>query len=217
MIKRTLLPDGIEQYVTAFVRETPLQQRLRAETAMQPHARMQIGPDQGALLALLIRLIGARRALEIGTFTGYSALSVAAALPEDGKLVTCDISVEWTNIARRYWAEAGLAKRIDLRLGPAVDTLASLARESTGSFDFAFIDADKESIDTYYEACLILVRPGGLIAVDNTLWHGAVADDTVHDAETEAIRALNAKVRDDDRVDSCLLTVGDGILLARKA
>jgi O-methyltransferase len=218
MGRRSLVPDMIEEYIgEAVTRETPLQRRLRAETAKLPEARMQIGPDQGALFALLVRLMGVRRALEIGTFTGYSALSVASALPADGKLIACDISDQWTRIARHYWAEAGLANRIELRLGPAAETLAALQRElGASSFDFAFIDADKESLDTYYEACLTLVRSGGLIAVDNVLWHGAVVDASATDEETEAIRALNRKVRDDDRVEMCLLTVGDGILLVRK-
>jgi predicted O-methyltransferase YrrM len=218
MTKRTLLPDAIEQYVSeANTPETPLQRRLRAQTAELPRARMQIGPDQGALLALLVRLLGARCVLEIGTFTGYSALTIAAALPEDGKLITCDVSEQWTAIARRYWEEAKLTSRIELRLGPALDTLAGLLRDgAAGSFDFAFIDADKESNDAYYEACFRLVRPGGLIAIDNVLWHGAVVDPAADDAETVAIRALNCKVRDDDRVEACLLTVGDGILLVRK-
>jgi predicted O-methyltransferase YrrM len=214
--KRSLVPDAIEQYVSEYVvRETPVQRRLRAETAALPHSQMQIGPDQGALLALLIRLTGARRALEVGTYTGYSALAVAAALPEDGKLVACDINVEWTNIARRYWEEGGLSRRVDLRLGPATETLAALLREGE-SFDFAFIDADKPSYDTYYEACLKLIRPGGLIAVDNVLWGGAVVDPSANDPESEAIRSLNRKVRDDPRVEACLLTVGDGVMLARK-
>jgi len=218
MVKRSLLPDAIEHYVSeAATRETALQKRLRAETAALPRAGMQIGPDQGALLALLVRLIGARRTLEVGTFTGYSALAVAAALPAEGNLITCDVSEEWTAIAQRYWQEAGLAGRIDLRLGPAIETLNALLRMGgADTFDFAFLDADKESNDAYYEACLRLVRPGGLIAVDNVLWHGAVADPAVTDAETEAIRSLTVKVRDDPRVDSCLLTVGDGVLLARK-
>jgi predicted O-methyltransferase YrrM len=218
MANRSLVPEAIARYVgEVFSQETPLQRRLRAETAVLPRGGMQIGPDQGAFFALLIRLTGVRRALEIGTFTGYSALTVAAALPDDGLLVACDVSEEWTRIARRYWTEAGLAGKIDLRLRPAVETLAALRREGAdGSFDFAFIDADKTRSDTYYEACVVLVRPGGLIAVDNALWAGAVADPTVNDPETAAIRALNLKVRDDPRVEACLLTVGDGILLARK-
>jgi predicted O-methyltransferase YrrM len=217
-MSRSLLPEGVERYVALeATRENEVQKRLRAETARLPQAGMQIGPDQGALLALLARTIGARRAIEIGTFTGYSALAVAAALPVDGKLVCCDKSKEWTAIARRYWKEAGLADRIELRLGPALETLAALATEyGTSSFDFAFIDADKTSYDAYYEACLRLLRSGGLIALDNMLWSGAVANRAVRDADTKALRALNAKIRDDERVDSCLLTVGDGVMLARK-
>ncbi|HKI38634.1 MAG TPA: class I SAM-dependent methyltransferase [Gemmataceae bacterium] len=218
MARPSFLPTAVEQYVNGLLaRETPLQGRLRAETAALPQARMQIGPDQAALLALLVRLTGARRALEVGTFTGFSALAVASALPPDGRLVTCDVNEEWTAIARRYWEEAGVAGRIDLRLGPAAETLAGLLRDgAAGSFDSAFIDADKESYDTYYESCLRLVRPGGLIAIDNVLWSGAVADPSAVDAETSAIRALNLKVRDDRRVEACLLTVGDGVMLARK-
>lgn len=215
--KRSLLPDSVEQYVAAVIsRETPVMKRLRAETATLPQAGMQIGPDQGALLALLVRLLGARHALEIGTFTGYSALAVAAALPLDGGLVACDVNEEWTRIARRYWSEAGLSGRIELRLGDARTTLAALlAERGPGAFDFAFIDADKPAYDAYYEACLRLVRPGGLIAIDNVLWSGAVADPKEQDADTAALRALNLKIRDDPRVESCLLTVGDGIMLVR--
>jgi predicted O-methyltransferase YrrM len=218
MPNRSLVSDAIERYVSElFTQETPVQQRLRAETAELPDARMQIGPDQGALFALMVRMLGARRALEIGAFTGYSALAVAAALPPDGKLITCDVSEEWTRIARRYWEEAGVAGRIELRLGPAVETLGALLRAGAAeTFDFAFIDADKESYDVYYEACLRLMRPGGLIAIDNVIWSGRVADPSVNDPDTVAIRALNRKVRDDARVESCLLTVGDGVLLARK-
>ena len=218
MGKRSLVPDAVEHYVSdAITKETPLQRRLRAETAKLREAQMQIGPDQGALMAFLIRLIGARRALEIGVFTGYSSLAVASALPDDGQLIACDVSEEWTRIARRYWDEAGVAGKIELRLGPALDTLAALRRDGADeSFDFAFIDADKENNDAYYEACLRLVRPGGLIAVDNTIWGGRVADPAVHDAETTAIRALNLKMRDDARVEAVLLTVGDGVMLARK-
>lgn len=217
-MSRSLLPEAVERYVARDVtRESDVQKRLRAETARLPQSGMQIGPDQGALLALLARTIGARRAIEIGTFTGYSALAVASALPADGRLVCCDKSEEWTAIARRYWKEAGLGDRIELRLGPALETLAALATEyGPGSFDFAFIDADKTSYDAYYEACLGLLRAGGLIALDNMLWSGDVAKRTVRDADTKALRALNAKIRDDERVDSCLLTVGDGVMLARK-
>src|SRR5258708_7362099 len=172
MPNRSLMPEAVERYMTDVIaRETPLQSRLRAETARLPNGGMQIGADQGAFFALLIRLTGARRALEIGTFTGYSALAVAAALPADGLLVACDMSDEWTQVARRYWEEAGLSARIDLRIGPAGDTLAALLGQgAASSFDFAFIDADKAAYDGYYEACLQLVRPGGLIAIDNVLW-----------------------------------------------
>jgi predicted O-methyltransferase YrrM len=215
---RSLLPDEIERYVgETIAKETPLQKRLRAETAKLPMAGMQIGADQSALLALLVRLIRARRTIEVGTFTGYSALSVAQALPKDGKVIACDVSEEWTAIARRYWREAGLADRIELRLGPAAETLEGLLEiDGAGSFDFAFIDADKPGYDAYYELCLQLVRPNGLIAVDNVLWSGAVVDSKRRDADTAALRALNLKIRDDDRVDSALLTVGDGLTLARK-
>jgi predicted O-methyltransferase YrrM len=218
MALRSLLPETVEKYVsTVATRETELQRRLRAETATLSGAGMQIGADEGALLALLVRLIGARRALEIGTYTGYSALAVAMALPADGLLTCCDISDEWTQVARRYWREAGLATRIELELAPAAKTLRELIRDpGAGTFDFAFIDADKEGYDGYYENCLILLRAGGLMAFDNTLWSGRVADAAQDDADTVALRNLNAKVRDDARVDSCLLTVGDGVLLARK-
>ncbi len=217
-MKRSLLPDAVETYASETLsRETPLQKRLRAETARLPDAGMQIGADLGALLALLARSIGARRALEIGTFTGYSALAVAAALPEDGLLIACDKSEEWTAIARRYWQEAGVAGRIELRLGPAKDTLARLARETgSGTFDLAFIDADKPAYDAYYEACLALLRPGGLVALDNMLWSGKVADPSASDESTRALRALNAKIAADARVDACLVTIGDGVMLARK-
>lgn len=217
-MSRSLLPEFVERYVTQDIaRETDVQRKLRAETARLPQAGMQIGADQGALLALLVRTIGARMAVEIGTFTGYSALAVAAALPADGRLFCCDVNEEWTAIARRYWKEAGLADRIELRLAPALKTLAELhSAHGAGAFDFAFIDADKSSYDAYYEACLNLIRPGGLIALDNMLWSGEVADPNVHDADTDALRALNTKIRDDGRVDACLLTVGDGVMLARK-
>ncbi len=217
-MKRSLLPDAIETYVCETVgRETQLQKRLREETARLPEAGMQIGADLGALLALLARAIGARRAIEIGTFTGYSALAVAAALPDDGVLFACDVSGEWTAIGHRYWQEAGVAGRIDLRLAPARDTLAQLLREyGPGSFDLAFVDADKPSYDAYYEACLGLLRAGGLIALDNTLWGGKVADPAANDDSTRALRALNGKIAVDPRVDMCLLTIGDGVMLARK-
>ena len=218
VMSRSLLPEAVERYVAFDVtRESAVQKKLRSETAHLPEGGMQIGPDQGALLALLARAIGAKRAIEIGTFTGYSAVAVAAVLPSDGTLVCCDKSKEWTAIAQRYWKEAGLADRIELRLGPALETLRALATQyGSGSFDFAFIDADKTAYDAYYEACLWLLRAGGIVALDNMLWSGEVANRAVRDADTRALRALNAKIRDDERVDCCLLTVGDGVMLARK-
>jgi predicted O-methyltransferase YrrM len=216
MGKAEYITERVQDYVCqVLTRETPVQQRLRRETATLPRAGMQIAPDQGAFLALLVRAIAARRILEIGTFTGYSALAMALALAEDGELVACDLSEEWTSIARRYWEEAGVARKIHLRLGRATETVAALLRErGEGSFDLAFIDADKVNYDAYYEACLRLVRCGGLITVDNCLWDGKVADPAVTDPETNAIRALNLKATSDPRVDACLLTVGDGMLLA---
>ena len=217
-MNRTLLPEAVEHYLAAEIsRETPVQKRLREETSHLRFAGMQIGADQGALLAMLVRLLGAKRAIEIGTFTGYSALAVASALGPDGKLICCDVSEEWTNIGRKYWKEAKVADRIDLRLAPATETLATLIREGgSGTYDFAFIDADKPNYDAYYEACLTLLRAGGLIAIDNVLWSGKVADPNAHDDNTDALRALNAKIRDDSRVDACLLTIGDGVMLAQK-
>ena len=218
MTLRSLLPETVENYVSAVItRETDLQRRLRKETSSMQGAGMQIGPDQGALLALLVRLLGAKRALEIGTYTGYSALAVAMALPTDGKLVCCDVSDEWTQVARRYWREAGVADKVELRLAPAADTLRDLLRDpGPGTFDFAFIDADKDGYDGYYEDGLKLVRTGGLMAFDNMLWSGRVADSSHKDKDTIALRELNAKARDDSRVNTCLLTVGDGVLLALK-
>jgi predicted O-methyltransferase YrrM len=219
MTERTLpLTDELSAYLyKASLREPDVLRRLRAETSAMKQASMQIGPVQGQLFALIVELMGARRCLEIGTFTGYSALAVALALPEDGTVVACDVSEEWTSIARRYWAEAGVAGKIDLRLAPALQTLDGLlAAGASDTFDFAFIDADKEAYDAYYERVLRLVRPGGLVAVDNTLWSGRVADPGVTDAGTRAIRAFNDKVRDDERVTMSLLPVGDGVTLARK-
>jgi predicted O-methyltransferase YrrM len=217
MAKRSLLPARVDAYVGAHTREGGLARRLRRETSRLAMARMQIGPDQAAFLSWLVRAMGVRHAVEVGTFTGMSALAVASALPGDGRLVCCDVSEEWTSIGRRYWEEAGVAGRIDLRLGPAADTLASLLREhGEGSFDFAFIDADKRGYDGYYEACLRLLRPGGAIALDNMLWSGKVADPAKTDRDTKAIRKLNRKVLRDPRVEASLLTVGDGVLLALK-
>ena len=219
MTRRTkALTDDVYDYLLRVsLREPDVLRELREETANLERSEMQIGPEQGQLMALLVELIGARRTLEIGTFTGYSALVVAMALPPDGRVVACDVSEEWTSIARRYWAKAGVSEKIDLRLGPARETLEALLRQGRGDeFDFAFIDADKANYDAYYELCLRLVRPGGLIAVDNVLWSGKVVDTAVKDDDTEAIRRLNAKLASDERVTLSLLPVGDGLTLARR-
>jgi caffeoyl-CoA O-methyltransferase len=178
---------------------------------------MQIGPEQGQLMALLANLIGAKKCIEVGVFTGYSSLVVALALPADGSIIACDISEEWTSIGRRYWAEAGVEHKIDLRLGRATHTLDKLiGAGEAGTYDYAFIDADKPSYDAYYERILQLVRPGGLILIDNVLWSGAVADTQITDADTSALRQLNAKFHRVDRVDMSLLGIGDGLMLVRK-
>ena len=212
------LPEELYAYLLQIsVREPPIMTRLRDETASLEKARMQIGPDQGQFMALLVELMGARNALEVGTFTGYSALAVALALPDDGRLIACDVSEEWTSIGRRYWEEAGVAHKIELRLAPAVETLDGLLEEGrAGTFDFVFIDADKEGYDAYYERALELIRTGGLIALDNTLWKGKVVDPATTDVDTEAIRAINMKLVEDERVTLSLVPVGDGLTLARK-
>ena len=218
MLRQVVLSADLCRYVIEVgTRETAVQRRLREDTAKLPRAHWQIGADQAQFMTFLVKAIGARQALEIGTFRGYSALAIAAGLPEDGKLVACDVSEEWTNAARLYWREAGLASRIDLRLGPALETLDKLLAEGQADrFDFAFIDADKESYDAYYERCLVLVRRGGVIALDNALWDGTVADADDNSPDTLALRAINAKIRDDARVDMCLLTIGDGLTLVRR-
>ncbi len=199
------------------VREHPVLTRLRQETANHPRGRMQISPDQGQLMMLLIRLMSAQKALEIGVFTGYSALCTALALPETGKLIACDVSTEYTNIARRYWQEAGVDHKIDLRIAPALETLDQLlATEQAGTFDFVFIDADKQGYESYYERALQLLRPGGLIAVDNVLWGGRVADPTNTEGSTEALRRFNAKLHQDQRVQISLVPIADGLTLALK-
>ena len=214
MSTRTLtLTDELLDYVRRWgVREHPVLARLREDTAPMPEREMQIGPEQGAFMALLVRLSGARRILEIGTFTGYSSTAMALALPPDGRVTCCDVSREWTDRARRAWADAGVADRIDLHLGPAAETLERL---EPGSFDLAFIDADKPGYDGYYEACLRLVRPGGLILLDNTLQGGRVADPAADGENVMAIRALNEKIAADERVEMVLLPLADGLTLAR--
>jgi caffeoyl-CoA O-methyltransferase len=216
---RTLqLSESLHRYLLdVTVSEPELLRELRLETEKLPHAGMQISPEQGRLMRWLVELTGARRALEVGVFTGYSALSVALGLPEDGRLVACDLSDEWTSIARRYFARAGVAHKVDLRLGPALETLDQLLGAGAGgAYDFAFIDADKENYAAYYERCLTLLRPGGVVAVDNALWGGSVADPARDDASTRAIRELNARVCGDERVSATLVPIGDGLLLARK-
>jgi predicted O-methyltransferase YrrM len=218
MANRTLtLDDSLYAYVLAHsLREHPAQTALREATKAHPHAGMQIGPEQGQFMALLVRLIGARRTIEIGVFTGYSALSVALALPGDGFVLACDVSDEYTRIGKPYWEAAGVADKIRLTLAPARATLdARLANGDANAFDFAFIDADKTAYDDYYERCLMLVRPGGLIAIDNVLWSGSVAKPAAT-ADTAALQALNDKLHRDERIDLSLLPIGDGLTLARK-
>jgi caffeoyl-CoA O-methyltransferase len=209
--------DQLEDYLSRLgAREHPAQVRCREETQkMGRISGMQIAPEQGAFLAMVVKLIGATRCLEVGTFTGYSALSVALALPDGGRIVALDVSKEYTDKARGYWREAGVEDRIDLRIGPGVDALDSMIEAKEGPFDFAFIDADKPNYDNYYERALQLVRPGALIAFDNMLWSGAVADPAVTDPDTSALRALNTKIHADPRVDMALATIGDGVMMAR--
>ena len=219
MSNRSIGLDGplYDYLLAASLREHPVLARLRAATAAHPKVNMQISPEQGQFMALLVRLIGATRCIEVGVFTGYSSLAVALAMPPTGRIVACDISEEYTAMARPYWAEAGVAGRIDLRIAPAMETLdALLAAGGAGTYDFGFIDADKGAYAGYYERMLELLRPGGLIAVDNTLWDGAVADPDDHGPDTVAIRDFNEKLRDDARVDLSLVPIGDGLTLARK-
>lgn len=216
--KTFFLPEPLYDYMLEVsLREAPAMLALREETASHPHAGMQTSPEQVQFMAMLVRLIGATRCLEVGVFTGYSTLGVALALPEQGHIVACDVSEAYTSIARRYWNSAGVAEKIDLRLAPAVQTLdALLADGNAGSFDFAYIDADKTNYDQYYERALELLRPNGLIAVDNVLWSGAVADPQKNDADTASLRALNNKIGRDERVDASLVPIGDGLMLVRK-
>lgn len=212
-----LPPRLAEYYARCAVRESGLFAELRRETAQLPNARMQIAPEQGQLMALLVRAMGARRCIEVGVFTGYSSLAVAAALPADGELLACDVNEEWTAIARRYWVRAGVAHKIRLVIAPARATLdQELAAGQAGRFDFAFIDADKTAYLDYYERCLRLLRPGGLLAVDNTLWSGRVADPAERDADTVALREFNDTVARDERVDLCLVPIADGLTLLCK-
>ncbi len=213
-----LMTDELHQYLLdVSLREPELLRRLREETTRMAQASMQIAPEQGQFMALLVNLIGARRCLEVGVFTGYSSLAVALALPAGGQLVACDMSEEWTQVARRYWGEAGVEDKVDLRLGPAVATLDGLLEAGEGGrFDFAFIDADKREYADYYERLLQLLRPGGLIAIDNVLWGGSVVDASDQSEDTRAIREFNAELLADQRVDLSLVPMADGITLARK-
>ena len=219
MSNRTIvLNDTLYEYlISVSLREADVLRRLREETAEMPQHNMQIAPEQGQFMALLVELIQARRCLEVGTFTGYSALAVAMALPPDGRLIACDISEEFTSRAKPFWEEAGVAGKIDLRLGSALDTLDGLLNDGeAGTFDFAFIDADKVNYASYFQRAFDLIRPGGLIAVDNVLWKGAVADPAQGDEDTEAIRAFNDQLSDDPRISLSLLPIADGLTLARK-
>jgi predicted O-methyltransferase YrrM len=219
MSARTLgLSDALWQYlVDVTVRESEVLADLRRETAQLPNAGMQISPEQGRLLAFLVELTSAERCLEVGVFTGYSSLCVALALPPHGRIVACDQSHEWTQVARRYWERAGVADKVELRLGAGLATLAALIAEgASGSFDFAFVDADKENAEAYYEHALTLLRPGGVFAFDNALWGGSVADPADQRDSTRAVRAVNARVCSDPRVSATLIPVGDGLLVARK-
>ena len=219
MTKQTL---GLEQSLYDYVLSVSLREpialtQLRQETSQMPNSRMQISPEQGQFMALLVKLIGAKKTLEIGVFTGYSSLVVALALPADGKIVACDVSEEYTSIARRYWQQAGVADKIDLHIAPALETLDKLLTAGeAGTFDFAFIDADKGNYENYYERSLELIRPGGLIAIDNVLWSGKVADTEIQDNQTNKIRALNRKLHQDSRITLSLVPIADGLTLAMK-
>jgi predicted O-methyltransferase YrrM len=213
------LSDPLYQYLLAnSVREPEILAKLRAETAQHPLVNMQISPEQGQLMGLLVQLIGAQKCLEVGVFTGYSSLAVALNLPDNGRIIACDVSDEFTSIARRYWQEAGVANKISLHVAPALETLDRLiANGESGTFDFAFIDADKNNYGAYYDRCFQLVRQGGLILVDNVLWYGRVADPAMdNDKRTQAIKQINQQIYDDDRVQISLIPIGDGLTIARK-
>ncbi len=214
----TPIDEALYEYLLSVsLREPDVMRRLRQQTQLLPEANMQIAPDQAQFMQMLVHLLGASQTIEVGVFTGYSALAVALALPETGRMVACEIEEKWPRIGQPYWKEAGVADKIDLRIAPARDTLTALLDEGgANSYDFAFIDADKEQYITYYELCLQLVRPGGLIAIDNTLWDGKVARPDNREPETEAIRNLNKHLLEDDRIELCLLTIADGLTLARK-
>ncbi len=219
MSNRTIsLDDHLYQYLLAHsLREPEVLTRLRNETALLDMAVMQISPEQGQFMQLLMKMLGVRRAIEVGVFTGYSSLCMALAMPDEGRIIACDVNREWTQIAQRYWQQAGVAHKIDLQLAPASQTLENLiAAGQNDQYDFAFIDADKGNYLHYYELCLQLIRPGGVIAIDNVLWSGDVADESKNDADTCAIRHLNARLARDERVDVSMLPIGDGLTLARR-
>ena len=219
MSNRTIaITESIYQYLCDHsLREDPILKDLRDHTYDMEERAMQIAPEQGQFMQMLVKLIGAKNTIEVGVFTGYSSLAIALALPEDGRIVACDVNPQYTSVAEKFWVSAGVRGKIDLRIGPAKDTLLGLINGGfTGTFDFAFIDADKINYDHYYELCLQLIRPGGLITVDNVLWGGAVSDDAINDVDTNAIRALNDKLHQDKRIDLSLVPVGDGLTLAMK-
>jgi len=219
MSNRTIaITESIYQYLCDHsLREDPILKDLRDHTYDMEERAMQIAPEQGQFMKMLVKLIGAKNTIEVGVFTGYSSLAIALALPEDGRIVACDVNPQYTNVAEKFWVSAGVREKIDLRIGPAKDTLLELINAGlTGTFDFAFIDADKINYDHYYELCLQLIRPGGLITVDNVLWGGAVSDDAINDVDTNSIRALNDKLHQDERIDLSLVPVGDGLTLAMK-
>jgi caffeoyl-CoA O-methyltransferase len=215
---KTFLPEPLQDYIIdTWLREPEVLRALREETATMPSAGLQIPPDQGQLMGILVKLTGAKRCLEVGVYTGYSALSVALALPDDGRIVACDVNEEFTAVARRHWERAGVADKIELHLRPATETLDQLLAEGrAGTFDLAFIDADKSNYASYYERALELLRPGGAILIDNVLWHGKIIDDEAQDPDTLALRELNRELRDDARIDLALIPIGDGVTVARK-
>ena len=217
-VKSSITTEKVARYVIEKINpDSSIERALRLDTLKLPNAGMISSSDVGALLTLLAQSVNTKLAIEVGTFTGYTALKVAQALPDGGTLICCDISREWADIGAKYWQEAKVTSKIDLRIAPALETLNNLmTTSSAGHFDFAFIDADKTSYDSYYESCLKLVRPGGLIVLDNMLWDGSVADESVKDATTVSLRGLNEKISADSRVSACLMTVGDGLMLARK-
>ena len=219
MSNRTIaITETIYQYLCDHsLREDPILKDLRDHTYAMEERAMQIAPEQGQFMKMLVKLIGAKNAIEVGVFTGYSSLAIALALPEDGCIVACDVNPQYTSVAEKFWVSAGVREKIDLRIGPAKNTLLELINAGlTGTFDFAFIDADKINYDHYYELCLQLIRPGGLITVDNVLWGGTVSDDAINDVDTNSIRALNDKLHQDERIDLSLVPVGDGFTLAMK-